>query len=1081
MKNVIKNAAAAILFLLCFIFMNTEANADEGYDDNEISDELLAQIEESPDESLYLDENGVLWFVTDDAKRGTRTFYRTRGFTVFRCIPGTKTPTGESFIIPVDEPYHQYDYVADNGKTRVRAYFQFDETLILNKARAVSESWYQEIIDGKENIYLKFDGIMVVCRETVTSEGVSRVSESGEIMLDSNGNIVDTTGLYFNANDLMYNSGVNWSSGTGGVESHFNKFFMYVRAHEEVNTDTTYGDVTVTTLTMETRNESTTGEFNLKDGIPTSEQITNHIKVDEWYADYSYAKGVESKTYYLNVRFYFTYFKISVIEGNIVATPVANTGFISQRIPVTRTAYYYYLTALSVQDLKETHVNYETFLNDDLIYNNSKNIPVTALTASGSEFIDLTNAANKDFNLNRTLTEEEIAMYVTYPQIDTLNISVDATAGKIFFRMQDAVDYANNYAMDYGQDVAEAHVGYMSARSDSLVVNGFTIMDGSMKTGNKFGYTEAGIPYFTMNHNDKQQSSQTFTIAKYVENGIYGTKINAIYEEVAPATGKLIEYTSGEYSNSKYISDMTQEPILVHTPVISPITIEPDDKDKIQLVNNNINMYHLLLDGTYTLKFSAAKHLQVQGYNTDEEDPARFDEYVRSKEAKFPFIVRIGNVYYEPNTWITVGNETVFYVPTWAKESEIYTIDVRVVAENAPPDFSSEDTANLDYNNYVATYSVSCDVSGSLYGFSIAGINDALTFLHGPNSTESDRRYIEDVSFFAELEQKVVGGNNRFGNPYIRLSNGEIIEAWKPGNTLPLSDGSSSIWPRMGVISKGSKLSFVVKTIGEYWGSTDCIYIKPTYRYITEEGQVIENINLYYHEWYTMENFFWEYGSDKDLRELRALRLNNFRFKGAYTDADLDFMIHNYHVPYYGINPLRTLVQDVDINSYCLSHIIVTDQLMLYTGKEEELEVNQSKPSSEIKALVLDDETEVAFTKSMQTWFGEYTVPDNLFVTDGDVDLYEYIDEQGGGIKYNDDIFYKGGYLVLNFDIYACKDNEYYLTYMNGNNNMWQTEGARKVAYANGMEIQLRDGDVAIIDCSERLSDDIHAEYLFIY
>ena len=93
--------------LSALFFFKMDASAEEEYVP-ELPPELEEKLNESLDESLYLDGDGTLWFVTDDAKRGTKTFYRTAGFVITRCKAGTKDPIPEDFFsVSVDEPYRE--------------------------------------------------------------------------------------------------------------------------------------------------------------------------------------------------------------------------------------------------------------------------------------------------------------------------------------------------------------------------------------------------------------------------------------------------------------------------------------------------------------------------------------------------------------------------------------------------------------------------------------------------------------------------------------------------------------------------------------------------------------------------------------------------------------------------------------------------------------------------------------------------------------------------------------------------------------------------------------------------------------
>ena len=115
----------------------------------------------------------------------------------------------------------------------------------------------------------------------------------------------------------------------------------------------------------------------------------------------------------------------------------------------------------------------------------------------------------------------------------------------------------------------------------------------------------------------------------------------------------------------------------------------------------------------------------------------------------------------------------------------------------------------------------------------------------------------------------------------------------------------------------------------------------------------------------------------------------------------------------------------------------------------------------------------------MQTWFGTYYIPSTLYVTDGDVDVWDYAVENGY-IRGDEDIFYDNGYLVLNFAIYTKNDGEWHLTYYGSDSgkNQWSVQGAKTVAEVgdsttnSDIEIELEPGDIAIIDMGQSKLDD---------
>lgn len=198
-----------------------------------------------------------------------------------------------------------------------------------------------------------------------------------------------------------------------------------------------------------------------------------------------------------------------------------------------------------------------------------------------------------------------------------------------------------------------------------------------------------------------------------------------------------------------------------------------------------------------------------------------------------------------------------------------------------------------------------------------------------------------------------------------------------------------------------------------------------------------------------------------------------------------------------------------ETESQCLSEIVLNSRLRLLTGNVEELQRNETYEGSQLQYLddrlpngtvyqITPDACDIygsdkwdKHRKSMQTWFGTYWIPNQLYVTD---DVFE-ADANGDGVKeqydnvrdyaeakgyieQNDPIFKQDGYLVVNFEIYTRNDGLDHLVYAGGNADMWDIEGQPdKVQVGDGLEkypyidVDVRPGDVAIVDLTRSIMD----------
>ena len=484
-----------------------------------------------------------------------------------------------------------------------------------------------------------------------------------------------------------------------------------------------------------------------------------------------------------------------------------------------------------------------------------------------------------------------------------------------------------------------------------------------------------------------------------------------------------------------------------------------------------------------------------------------------------------------------------FYVPTWAIEGYEYIIQYMVVPENATKDdfdtYREENLKNVSepsnigdghLYNYMATYTMDVQLSGIIYDFQIVGINEKDIY-SGYKETASGNLTgsgladtTQDYPFCPTKQEKKQGNKNRIGGDSVRYTyDGTLTTKWLDANTLPLSSGSSLKYTKSGVVRKGDQFAFTVRTIANLWDEEgDEIYIVPTFRYVSFDGSFSDDsINVYYTKVTDTDVMeFVKYGSTQDLSSYKETSIDNTKFRGSFyqVDASLDRTLHalqeddadfskdianellyalNYPTNHQWPKEIYTSTQAyLHKSAECstLSSIKLTNELRLLTGNLEQLEQNlELSGASNLTYVQTKDENNVtyditkysepdtweSFRKSMQTWFGTYYIPSTLYVTDEDVDVWEYASEHGY-VRGDEDIFYDEGYLILNFDIYTKNDGEWHLKYYGSDEgkNQWDVQGGKTSTTVGdpttGREITipLNPGDIAIIDMSQSKKDD---------
>ena len=174
------------------------------------------------------------------------------------------------------------------------------------------------------------------------------------------------------------------------------------------------------------------------------------------------------------------------------------------------------------------------------------------------------------------------------------------------------------------------------------------------------------------------------------------------------------DYSNGTGSDAGGKSYPDNEPVIVHSPVIAPISFD-DSSGHTQLVkqwgspdkNSGLYLPQLILDQWYTMYWDWVDYFESaigtpdprqpgktmgEEYNVGYNNPQGFTEHVVKKEIRFPFEVKVNGVYYKLccdedgypasgddacyTPWMTVWEKDgggdpekfEFYLPSWSRE-----------------------------------------------------------------------------------------------------------------------------------------------------------------------------------------------------------------------------------------------------------------------------------------------------------------------------------------------------------------------------------------------------------------------------
>ena len=1126
-------------------------------------------------------------FRTIDKEKTSDIFYRTLGFTIadgFRDEDGTIRETDISKEFSWALADHRNDFsVRELGNGIIETTWEIPYETVMEMIKSTSAEWYNRVMNPEGEVFLIFDAIIAVQDKNKYPEDIfSGEAWSGYMTPD--GQYIGALWDKYNYDELkgMY----GWDNRY--FDNHFDQILVIAVGPK----DEELGDpddpeppeyyfdfqklIGKDAPEFVTYNYSTTGQFDLGDGIPTSESVTNGYNADEWYG-WAYVcrrKPVTKKWNFSG--------NISWKEGSGNFYPdkfgnqveVMYTKKEDYQYTVERTVRYWYVGGASFHTLDHVQTENEVFTGHlPYVYLREDTTTVTC-TANGKDM--------KTVQQNTKFTwVPDDNYHIDWPKNVDLYINVSGSD------RQDA-----RAAFEEEAEDRVTPSDRILVRNDDLEVNEHEYMNGQDYPFGEFVANEGSLRSFYSIKDDDyglEEDERAGQIPYDTANDKYYTSISAFYKQVVIGTQVIQEHIKRPDNTSieERIKDeyMDQEPVVVHTPTVSPVVVANpktgeelgDEDQQTQLVTDAINPYvdyQLLLDGTYTIKFIPETHFEHLGYDADELTQDMYNKYCKFKQVAFPFTIQLDGDIFDPDSstvddqgnpkmagytqWIDLPNFTVddFYIPSWTTEDNDYVIQFRVAPENVVDQNGVNHIDDVEWlknatlngqplYNYVSTYSITVQVSGRIYGFQINGINDKDRFYDtGTNTYQWENFGLSAYFPFCRYyEEKRTGIFNRLGGTTVRFSvDGSLTNNWNIRNTLPFSVGRSfkfdsdpddTSMKTDGTLIKGNTFTFSLRTIANLWSedtNADYLVITPTYRYITKDGHVIEDVDLYYNGESgdgSEEMLLVPYGSAQDKAVYHPTSIGDIRNDGAYyyedasihrtlTQDDAEYSKNKRNAYLYdnGLSSSRETFTSAnrylmkESPNYCLSRIVMTSDLRLLTGNLEQLEMNLENEGDDLEYLTDRKTTNGNLYKvtpqtnpeywdlhrmSMQTWFGEYWIPSQLYVTedvfkaDADGDgveeeydsIYDYMDKYGS-IEGNEDFFIDDGYLVLNFQIRSYNEGKGHLAYFAANQDgldQWTKEGSPDTVVVGDpntgtdIEVKVRPGDVAIVDLSRSIKD----------
>lgn len=420
-------------------------------------------------------------------------------------------------------------------------------------------------------------------------------------------------------------------------------------------------------------------EFEVTDGIPSSEYVAINVEAPIYCREYAFHKVSVEKMYpvTLKVVYYLSWQEKTDGQIRMRSEQVTKT----YNTEVSRKYAYWEIQQLAIYKIKKAYVSNE------------------ALEGGIKEL-----SADVEEKQIRCITYEPEA-HVKEPQ-----------AGKVYETSVSLTGYGSRPQIQE-TDVsilrkADSLVEQVKVRNDFLMIDDFCVMD------NEWTQTTTKKPQAIPELKERTKTGEVSADAVWIPSG---TK-----NEIYPSSGYVLYETCVEVN----LSDLRRfrvglsriNEICVHTPVVCEPQVE-NQKKYNQEINPDTSRAGLVLDTFFSISFpTVGNHLSIKGYGYRD-----YEKYMSMRMIRFPFDVYMNGQYYPAGSiWRMSGTEISCYLPTWVEEGD-YELEFYTAALNAEnPDDRQywEEQSNQDRSNTVACQIVPVHVSGRLYGMQVCDISD---------------------------------------------------------------------------------------------------------------------------------------------------------------------------------------------------------------------------------------------------------------------------------------------------------------------------------------------------------------------
>ncbi|MDD6208430.1 MAG: DUF5704 domain-containing protein [Clostridiales bacterium] len=420
-------------------------------------------------------------------------------------------------------------------------------------------------------------------------------------------------------------------------------------------------------------------EFEVTEGIPSSEYVSINVDAPVYCREYTFHKVSVEKTYPVTLRvvYYLTWQEQKDGKIQIRSDQVTKT----YHTEVTRKYSYWEIESLAIFRIKKAFVSNG------------------ALEGGTRE-------------LSAKVKEKQIECITYEPQAHVK----EPQAGRVYETSVSLTGSGSRPKIEE-TDVsvlrkADSLVEEVKVRNDFLMIDDLCVMDDEWcQTRTK---KPMAIPEWNERTKEGDVSADAVLIPAQTRNEIYPSSGYVIYECCLEVNWTHLRRIRLDLSK---IND-----ICVHTPVVC----EPRVEDQIkynQEIHPDVSRAGLVLDTVFSISYpTMGQHLPMKGYGYRD-----YAKYMSKRVIRFPFDVYVNGQYYPAgSTWRMSGTEISCYLPTWVEEGdydlEFYTAAINV--QNPDDRQYWEEQANRDRSNTVACQIVPVHVSGRLYGMQVYDISD---------------------------------------------------------------------------------------------------------------------------------------------------------------------------------------------------------------------------------------------------------------------------------------------------------------------------------------------------------------------